>query len=162
MDGRLGTSEDANRLVAGLERLHDAARERRAAEEAFDEAELNAYLARLIAEPHESAPNERLRRGLYAVNVRLMPERIKVVWATRTGPIPLTFEVSGVPAMSREGMHFELLAVRTGHMPLPGPLGRWVASRLYKTFEKMDSERAVLNSLSALRVGERQVVATID
>jgi hypothetical protein len=159
MDGRPGTLEDANRLVARINRLYDAVNERRVAEETFGEAEVNAYLASLIAGPRERATDESLRQGLNAIRVRLAPDRVTVVWATRAGPAPLTFEVSGTPAAGPHGFRLERMRVRAGRLPLPGPVGRWAAGRLYRTFEKLETEREVLDALSELNVGERRAIA---
>ncbi len=161
MDGRPGTLEDANRLVARLNRLYDAVQEKRAAKETIVEAELNAYLAGLLVGPRETVTDKNLREALGVIRVRLAPDRVTVVWAVRTGLARMTYEVSGAPAAGSDGFRFALARVRAGRLPLPGPVGRWAADRLYRTFEKLELERNLLNALTALDVGERKAMVAV-
>lgn len=161
MEGSIGHLEDANRLVARLNRLYDGVRERRFVQEWIHEAELNAYLAGLMTGPREATTEERVREGLASFRVRLRPGRVSAVWATHVGALPITFRVDGTPRLDANGFRLEAIRVHAGHLPLPGPIGAWAARRLHRTVEQLESERKLLNALAALDVIERKAMVTV-
>lgn len=161
LEGAPGSLEDANRLVARLNRLYDGVQERRFAQEVIHESEVNAYLAGLMAGPREEITEERLREGLAAFRVRMSPGRVSAVWATRVGALPITYRVEGTPRAGADGFRLEQVRVSAGHLPLPGPVGAWAAARLYRTVEKLESERTLLNALTALDVVERKALVAV-
>lgn len=161
MEGATGGLEDANRLVARLNRLYDGVQERRFVQELIHEAELNAYLAGLMAGPREEITEERLREGLASFRVRLSPGQVRAVWATKVGALPITYRVEGAPRVDAKGFRLEGVRVHAGHLPLPGPVGAWAAARLYRTVENLESERNLLNALAALDVVDRKAMVVV-
>ena len=133
------------RMVAGLERI--------------TEGEINAYLMDLLKKSAGGSGDESVT--LARINIALKTDVVVVVLEAKLGPVPLTYEISGVPERSDGQFTFAVSKVRLGHLPMPGPAGGWLAARAKVVFSKMDEEKRLLGQVSQLKVGRGEVaVAT--
>ncbi|MBN1269911.1 MAG: zinc ribbon domain-containing protein [Kiritimatiellae bacterium] len=155
--GREGTEQDAQTLRRSFLGMELAMKRGRSAAERVSEEQLNAYLdgvVRHTAEEGETAP---MVLEVRRINVAFTPERIVVLMAAGWGPVTLTYEILGVPAVGEGGFRLEIAEARLGHLPLPGPLKVQVGKRAARAFAGLRRERAVLDAVTAVSL-DRGVV----
>jgi hypothetical protein len=158
--GHNGSAQDALRLRQKLGLLKGAALDGRAASQRISEVEVNSYLAELVQSAMGGSSSDLYR--LRTVNVAMENGKITVVLVSSAGPASLSYEMVGTPARTSD-RHFlyDVETVRLGHLPMPGPLGQWVAGQAHNVFSKMRDERELLDRMARVQVGQREIeVAT--
>jgi hypothetical protein len=76
-----------------------------------------------------------------------------VLLRAEMGPVVLSYELEGELVRRANAWAFEVTGMRMGHLPMPGPLGQWLAIRVLNVFSMLDQERALLNDMERIRVG---------
>lgn len=161
--GRVGTELDADRFLSRLQQLEAAAVNGAQAEEVISEAELNAYLHRLLLNSPTRISEGLLKSEMTDIRAQMLPGALIIVWAAKYGALPLSYDVVCVPkVVGKAGLSVELSRVRMGHLPLPGPVGAWTAKRLARMFENLKGEQRVLSALTDFRVAEGRALARIQ
>lgn len=158
--GQSGTVQHGMEFVQKVELLRYAVLERRGMTQEFTEPEINGHLARVLADTPDRAAEGLLKFELQLINVRFVQGEVVTVMLSSWQSINLTYEVRVRPVRGEDGMTLELLGARLGHLPLPMPLARTVATRLAHVFSGMEDDKRLLDQLSALEVKDGVAVAT--
>ncbi len=157
--GAEGSIQDAQRLQQKMRNIKTAVLDRKVVTQRITEGEINAYLMDLLKKSAGGSGDESVT--LARINIALKTDVVVVVLEAKLGPVPLTYEISGVPERSDGQFTFAVSKVRLGHLPMPGPAGGWLAARAKVVFSKMDEEKRLLGQVSQLKVGRGEVaVAT--
>lgn len=161
--GRMGTEADADRFAVRLQQLEAGVAHGTPTEEIVSEAELNAYLHRLLLNSPARISEGYLKSEMTDIRAQLLPGTLIVVWTAKYGALPLSYDVVCAPKIAgSRGLSFELSRVRVGHLPLPGRAGAWAAKRLARMFENLKSEHRVVSALTDFSVIEGRARARIQ
>ncbi len=161
--GRVGTEADADRFVARLQKLEAGIVNGTPTEEILSEAELNAYLHRLLLNSPTRISEGYLKSEITDVRAQMLPGTLIVVWTAKYGALTLSYDVVCAPKIEdKRGLSFELSRLRVGHLPLPGRVGTWAAKRLARMFESLKSEHRVVSALTDFRIIEGRARARIQ
>ncbi|MCO5060809.1 MAG: zinc ribbon domain-containing protein [Kiritimatiellae bacterium] len=160
--GRIGTSEDAQRFLLRLQHLDSGIVKGQQVEEIVSEAELNAYFQVLVSRSRGRGDNPAsISADLLAINAQLSPDTLAIVWRTKIGALPLTYEATCQPAAGESGLQWNLKRVRMGHLPLPRVVAEWTLAKWVRMFDNMTHERALLNALTHLSIAEDHAIARV-
>lgn len=152
-----GSPVDAKRAEMKRELLADALERGFPASQAFTEAEINAWLARLPAAQEERGG---LAAQLLDTAVEFGENRAQWLVLVKRGP----FRISVVFEAKAKDSELVATGARMGHLPLPGALGRlYVRSqeRLFRPFAKEARILARLDSL-VIRDGEIEMLVRAE
>lgn len=152
--GQRGGSFHADALKAALVQLRDA--ENTGAAATVSESDVNGYLMKRLV---GSAPSHGALK-LREVNVTFTARNVIVLVVAGWGPVPLTYEVQGVPSPA-DFASFEVQHARFGHFPMVGPARSMVARRVGRVFASLSTEREVLENLSELELEEGKVSVAV-
>lgn len=159
--GEIGSAEDAERFQAKVRHLETQIRRGVPAQEVFSEAEVNAYLAGILKKNPELTRSEGGRLGIGDVNLQFRRRDLVVAVIAVWGPMRFSYEVEGVPARLDGRFHVRVSGVRFGHLPLPGPTGRWVVERVAAVFSGLKREREVLDNALQFEMSQGKVRLTV-
>ena len=154
-NGAEGGLQDAQRLQQKMRTLKSAIMDRKAVTQRISEAEINGYFSDLL----RRAPPEGGAMTLTRINMELVDGRAIVVLESRLGPVRITYKITGRPDTSGDTLQFPIDSVQVGQLPLPQPLGGWVAGSVGVVFSNMADERRILGELSKLDVGAGEATA---
>jgi DNA-binding ferritin-like protein (Dps family) len=158
--GMEGNLKDAQLLQQKLELVKRAAMEDKTATQRFSEPEINAHLDKLLQETVGREPADAFRYQLRKVNVELTEQRAVATLLAAWGPVNLSYQVAGRPAIEGSSFVFRVEEARMGHMRMPGFLRGWLASRVAVVFSQRLDERSTLEQMDALEVGQGELVVT--
>ena len=150
----VGSEQMGEEAKEKLIRLHEAADRDIQMDELLNEQEVNAYLAMALAGHHREGGAPPI--DVEDLNIMISKSGIEVFMAMKIGPGTLTYLVRGMPQVGAGGFQFDVQEVTTGHLPMPGPLGDWVAGKVANVFSQMDEERFVLDNLASMNLAERR------
>lgn len=154
--GERGSAQDARRLaetIALLSRSIDAGQ---ATMQVVSEQEVNAYLARVLADTGGAAKPGRWRLGVSEINVSIERSGVTVVVLANWWVVGLSYEIVGMPRVEEGRFHFRVARARWGHLPLPGAAAGWMGRRIGGLFARMGREQSVLDQLSRIDLGDRR------
>ncbi|HMP77317.1 MAG TPA: hypothetical protein PKE12_13565 [Kiritimatiellia bacterium] len=159
--GETGSAADAAQLATRLNRLYEGHQAGQPVQEIATEREINGYFASLLLSTEENGGARVVAVDLESFNVHVNTNGAVLVWSTRVGKLPVTYEVTGVPGLAGGEFTFEVQRIRAGHLPLPRSAYPWATARLYRLFANLNAERNLLNSLNEIRTGDRRVLARV-
>lgn len=150
-----GAPVDAKRWEMKRALLLDALDRGFPAAQTVTEAELNAWLSRVVA-----AAAEEDRGGMSAqlLDTAVSFGENRACWLVLVRRGPVKFSV--VYEAKADGAALALTGAKLGHLPLPGPLGRLYAKTQGKLFRPFGKEERILRNLDSLviRDGEIEVL----
>lgn len=150
-----GAAVDAKRWEMKRALLVDALDRGFPAAQTVTEAELNAWLSRVVA-----AAAEEDRGGISAqlLDTAVSFGENRACWLVLVRRGPVKFSV--VYEAKADGPELVLTGAKLGHLPLPGPLGRLYAKTQGKLFRPFAKEARILRNLDSLviRDGEIEVL----
>lgn len=139
-----------------LVRLHEAIEGNIQMEALLNEQEVNAYLALALAGHHREGGTQPI--DVEDLNIMISKRGVEIFTAMKLGPATITYLVHGMPQVGPSGFQFQVNKVTAGHLPMPGPLGAWVSSRVANVFSEMDTEQFVLDNLASMELAERRAL----
>ncbi len=123
----------------------------------LQEAELNAYLADLLSSDAEAAQSKGRRMAVGEINLVFTPDYFVALVLANWGPVRLSYELRRSVRVDGRSFGVEVLALRWGHLPLPGPAAHWMAGRMAGLLGRMERERRMLDGIRAVRLGQGAV-----
>jgi hypothetical protein len=154
--GDLGGRHHAMAASEKIKSLNSAALNGLEREVNFTEAEVNGYLARLVAEGASGGTTT-----LDDINLNFEPRDVTLLVVARWAKIPITQELRGVPVVGDGTFEFKLRRARFGHLPLPGFGRRKLMESAGVIFMHRDTERELLERLTDLKLGEGNIRAVV-
>lgn len=156
LDGHLGSLDDANRLVARLNRLNNVSQIGEAATETASEAEVNAYIAgHRSATAPDRLTDAILRAEQETFRVRFRPGLALIQWTRAIGPLGISYQLQGTVTRAEGKWRWTTQGVAIGKMPLPSFIAQPVAARVLKSLEVLQQERRLLESAESIELGDR-------
>lgn len=146
--GLIGTDEDARSLHGKLVTLDGAIRGGTYARSEVTEQEINAYLSALLRPPDIDGSASDTRFVAESVVVSLDEGSLTVHVLTSWRGLNVSYEIEGRPVWNESGFALDPQRVQLGHLTMPGAAGDWLAQRVAVIFERLESERFVLDHLT--------------
>jgi hypothetical protein len=128
----------------------------------FSEAEANGYLAGLLSRAAADSASTGSALSVTGVNLAFEPEFFVALVLANWGPVHLSYELRGVPEVGPDGLGIHVLQARWGHLPLPGPVARWMGGRVAGLFARMDREREVLDAAQSIQLAHGAITVTVE
>lgn len=128
------------------------------AEASLSEAEINARLAELMAANQQAQQARGLTVGLRSLAADARDDAVVVYVDTRLLSIPLTFRARFAKLLDQP---LELRSLWLGRLPLVGPFRQLFASRMGKTFRRVEPERTVLQHLTACTHADGELTVSV-
>lgn len=165
---QMGTKDDFNqarRKIALIERGVSSA------PQVFTEKEINVCLAFILQGVKKSegslwipqvqsvAATVRPNAVIIAVNGSWGPVALGSV---NLGPLPMSYQVSGMPGKDAGVFSFMIQSGKFGHLPLPGPAGRLLVAPLLSVFQGLYKEQAFLNKLNGFELDKGQITVSVN
>ncbi|MFH0907232.1 MAG: zinc ribbon domain-containing protein [bacterium] len=161
--GMPGTLQDAQRMNQKLRAMKAAILDEKPVVHEVSEKEVNGYLAEILKRRDET-PTTGVKNPvkMRVINVHFSPERIHAVIHVAIGPITLSYSVVGQPARKDHQFTIKPDSVKLGFLPLPSVAGDWIAGRLAAMFSKLGNEKALLDQVSNMQLGDGQVIVAFQ
>lgn len=157
--GEAGSAADATQLTARMNRLYEGRLAGQPVQEIATEREINGYFSSLLLAKDEEGGAGLVATDLESFNVHVHTSGAVLLWSTRVGKLPVTYEIAGVPGVADGAFTFAVQRIRAGHLPLPRAAHPWATRRLFRLFENLEAERSLMNTLTEIRTGDRRVLA---
>lgn len=141
-----------------LLRLHEACEDGIQMQTLVAEQEVNAYLAMVLKGHHREGGSPPV--DVEDLNIMISKGGVEVFTAMKLGPASITYLIEGTPRVGPGGFAFDVEKVTAGHMPMPGPLGNWVAGKVANVFSELEPEKFVLDRLVEMNLAERRAQVT--
>ncbi|MBI3986197.1 MAG: hypothetical protein HY343_04730 [Lentisphaerae bacterium] len=135
----------------------------------FSEAEVNAYLKYILSELKKNPGKGRELANVKSMELDVKPDGI-VFQAVRDmsgleigsfkPDFGMTYQVVGVLELTEEGMAFQLRRGAIGHLPLPGPAGQLVMTKIRPLFQLSEHDRSFLDKLGGIELGDAEIMVT--
>lgn len=150
----------ADAFEQAMERLLDAADQRRSAAEIVTEYDINAYLSRQLSLVDQGDASSGMRVALRQIRVEIKQNRVRMMADTAYGPIRIVMAVAGAPVVTEDGFSIRLEETRVGRIPFPVAYGGWIADKVRGTVSGLERENDVLRRLTQIEVqdGRAQLV----
>lgn len=156
-----GTAAEAALVEQRIEAMARSVEFGRFVVEVFSDGEVNAYLADVLKKDAKAGKSDGYRVGIEDIRLSFSSTDFVVLVLAKWGPVALSYEITGLPELGEQGFSVQVKKARLGHLPMPGPAGDWMLSRVAGIFQRMDRERTILNHSSRLDLIEgRMRVAT--
>lgn len=141
----------ARRMKADIERMLRRAAEGQSFRAPFSEAEVNTYLATLLGQTPGAQRSEGIRMGLRSRHLTFHQQEVTVLAVVSFGPVPISYEVKGVPRVLNGAFRFDVRGARIGHLPILRVGWPFVARHVGNAFS-LDLEKELLNRLDRIDV----------
>jgi hypothetical protein len=151
--GKRGSPVDAQLCAQKVRGLYNAVEYGQPVKVSMSDAELNAYFAAMLAADPEAAKASGRRMAVGEINLTFSPEFFVALVLANWGPVRLSYELRGWAGADDGDFRLEVLGLRWGHLPLPGPAARWMAGRMGGMFGRMERERRVLGGVRGMKLG---------
>ena len=157
--GTMGSVADARAMTTTLQYFQQAIQNRAVVDGVITEAQINGYLAEVLKQNRQVLRSEGLRLGLREINVSFTREDFVVLVLANWGPISLSYEIKGVPVVTKGRFEVVIQGARWGHLPLPEPAATWISKRVAGIFLRMEKELVILNGLGRCELGNGRAYA---
>ncbi|MFH0879469.1 MAG: hypothetical protein V2A34_07120 [Lentisphaerota bacterium] len=161
--GQKGLESDAAQYASRIFFLEDAMRHHRSATQIFSEAEINAYLEKLILH-NQTLVSDGGRFNLSGVNFQLRTAEARMVVTVRQGPVFFSYSFTLVPVIRSGKPGLSVRGAEWGHLPLPAFASHWLMRRVVAMFSGLKTERDILEKAAGLDLADEQfrVVMTCE
>jgi len=160
--GQIGTRKEALRFDSKAIAIERAIKRQHHISATLHEAEVNSYMKYVVersaGEKQSSSFSE---CQITQINFSFSPERFVLVMHLNWGPVPFSYELTGVVNAKDKTGRVKIETARLGHLPLPGILKNRLATRVLAAFSKLKREQYIIERVLGIRLGEQKVdVAT--
>ncbi len=122
----------------------------------IEQLDANAWLASANSSENIRSVSVSFKRNRLVYRTCLVLKSYEV-WVVVTPKIPLTIDLVCKP----ENNSLKVAGAQVGHLPIPGPLAKYVAALVRKTFRASSREKTVFEGISEIKIDEGQLSVTV-
>jgi hypothetical protein len=155
--GETGEPKDAVLVNQKLKAIAKAVDEKLFYGQVITEKEINAWFSAKLQKPAADSAPAWNQLTLDTIRVQLQADHLTLLVLTKWGSIPLSYELTGVPAIQDGKARLTVTHARWGHLPLPPQAQDWLTGRLAVMFAGMQKEQELLNQLARIDLAANRV-----